>query len=85
VGFALIKYLPLLVVAMLLAILYRLLWRSTPRQGGAGERSLPEEMKRDPHCGTYVAEHLAVREKTPQGILYFCSTVCRDEFFKKTD
>jgi YHS domain-containing protein len=38
------------------------------------------ELKRDPVCGTYVAENAAVTSKIGGRTLHFCSQACRDKY-----
>ncbi len=49
----------------------------------------PNEIKagrahKDPSCGTYVAEELAVKATVSGKVQYFCSAECRDRFVRKT-
>jgi YHS domain-containing protein len=39
-------------------------------------------MVKDPQCGIYVATDLAVRTRTKDMNLYFCSEECRDKFLR---
>ena len=39
-------------------------------------------MVKDPQCGIYVATDLAVRTRTKEKNLYFCSEECRDKFLQ---
>jgi len=47
-------------------------------EGGAGPAG--GELKRDPVCGTYVAENAAVTSKIGGRTLHFCSQACRDKY-----
>ena len=40
-------------------------------------------MVKDPQCGIYVATDLAVRTRTKDTNLYFCSEECRDKFLRR--
>lgn len=42
------------------------------------------QMVKDPQCGIYVATDLAVRTRTRDGNLYFCSDECRDKFLRQS-
>ncbi len=49
---------------------------------GAGEqpRVITGHARKDPRCGIYVAEELAVRASVGGQEHYFCSTECRDRY-----
>jgi YHS domain-containing protein len=38
---------------------------------------------KDPQCGTYVAEELAIKASVAGKSYYFCSPECRDRFFQR--
>jgi len=38
------------------------------------------ELKRDPVCGTYIANSNSVRKVVNGETLYFCSPECRDKY-----
>lgn len=40
---------------------------------------------KDPICGTYVAEELAVKATKAGQLHYFCSAECRDRFLKSPE
>ncbi len=39
-------------------------------------------MIKDPQCGMYVAEDLAIQARTRDAVFYFCSIDCRDRYAK---
>ena len=39
-------------------------------------------LRRDPVCGTYVAESISVKLNSPAGPIHFCSAACRDQYVK---
>ena len=45
---------------------------SSPSPGG--------ELKRDPVCGTYVAEAASIKRSVGGQVYHFCSAACRDKF-----
>jgi YHS domain-containing protein len=45
--------------------------RRQPRAGG--------QLRRDPVCGAYVSEDIAVRKKVGNKTFFFCSEACRDK------
>lgn len=49
---------------------------STPAPRGQSAQSL----KKDPVCGTFVAEATAVQKTKAGETYYFCSAECRDKF-----
>jgi hypothetical protein len=49
--------------------------------GGAAQRDLaPRKLVRDPVCGVYLAEVLAIPLRDGGQLLHFCSTACRDKY-----
>ena len=40
---------------------------------------------KDPHCGTYVAEELAIKATAAGQVHYFCSPECRDRFLSRRE
>ena len=58
---------------------------SSPQTGASGSRppSSPSsggELKKDPVCGTFVAEATAMQKTRGGETYYFCSAACRDKF-----
>ena len=51
-------------------------WR--PRLLGGGER--PDQLVKDPFCGTYVLRSRAVRRESGGEALHFCSADCAARF-----
>jgi YHS domain-containing protein len=50
-----------------------------PRRS-AGAAPAAGVLRKDPVCGVYVSEALAVRWETDGQILFFCSEKCREEY-----
>ncbi|HET8548693.1 MAG TPA: YHS domain-containing protein [Bryobacteraceae bacterium] len=54
------------------------------RDGGArrppSSASPGGELKRDPVCGTYVAESASIKRSVSGQVYHFCSPECRDKF-----
>jgi hypothetical protein len=49
--------------------------------GGPAQGELaPRKLVRDPVCGVYLAEVLAVPLRDGRQLLHFCSTACRDKY-----
>lgn len=48
--------------------------------GIAGNELTPRKLVRDPVCGTYLAEVLAIPMRERGDLLHFCSTACRDKY-----
>jgi YHS domain-containing protein len=38
------------------------------------------ELKKDPVCGAYVPTATSVKKMVGGGVVYFCSTTCRDKY-----
>jgi len=81
----------LVVVPLLLLWLVRNILRSlfagtnTAGAAAGGPKVVPKvspggELRKDPVCGTYVAEGVSVTKKINGQTLYFCSTACRDKY-----
>jgi YHS domain-containing protein len=52
---------------------------STPRHGQTPPAP-GGDLKRDPVCGTYVAEAASIKRSAGGQVYYFCSPECRDRF-----
>ena len=46
-------------------------------------RSISHPVVKDPICGTYVEQDLALPLNAETGTLYFCSEKCREEYSKR--
>lgn len=46
----------------------------------AGRSQPPGELKRDPVCGTYVADTASVKKTVGGAVVHFCSAACRDRY-----
>ncbi|MBI4445168.1 MAG: YHS domain-containing protein [Acidobacteria bacterium] len=53
-------------------------WRSTYRRGPT--RTIEGKTFKDPQCGIYVAQNLAVPLRHKGETLYFCSDQCKEAF-----
>lgn len=79
-------WLRLLFFALAIYLVWRLIFpRSGPRReagkrGHGGKKPLPEEMKKDPVCGTWVPITQAEKVEINGETLYFCSKACRDRY-----
>lgn len=51
--------------------------------GDAQSGLTARKLVRDPVCGVYIAEVLAVPLRDGGELLHFCSTACRDEYAKR--
>ncbi len=53
-----------------------------PSSRPAGKPASPTagELKRDPVCGTYVAESSSVKLTVRGEVIHFCSEACRDKY-----
>jgi hypothetical protein len=51
---------------------------SSPAEAPRGKTS--QSLKKDPVCGTFVAEATAVQKTKGGETYYFCSAACRDKF-----
>lgn len=56
--------------------------RSGSRGRPKARRTISGQMIKDPHCGMYVAEDLAVTLRLEGQTFHFCSEECRDTFDK---
>ena len=73
----------LLKFAIFLALATLVRWLISPRKTPSRRQtSSPTsgKMVRDPHCGTHVAQELAVQVKSGETTLMFCSKHCRDKY-----
>lgn len=64
-------------------------WLSGPSSPAVREEpghSVPTAgvLRKDPVCGTFVSEAIAVKLKTRSGTLHFCSEACRDKYLQTT-
>ena len=73
------------VIAWLLGGFARPPLQRTSGHGGPESAEASRKLVRDPVCGTYVAESLAIPLRTNGEIQYFCSTECRDKFLNAAD
>ena len=77
-----------LLLAVLVLLIARVFWRvvdsAVAAARGPGSRSgSPSRgvrLERDPVCGTYVAPASALSAGEGQGVVYFCSQRCRQEY-----
>ena len=73
-----------LVLAVLTLVRWLLSRPATTPSGTAQRRRSPRppsgKMVKDPHCGTHVAQELAVQAQSDGHTLMFCSERCRDEY-----
>jgi hypothetical protein len=52
-----------------------------PENQTAGpSRAAGGALKRDPVCGTYIAESVSVKKTVGNEVLHFCSPACRDRY-----
>jgi len=52
-----------------------------PEKSGEGPtHAAGGELKRDPVCGTYVAESVSLKKTIGHEVLHFCSPSCRDRY-----
>ena len=58
-------------------------YRSENAEGNAQDGVTARKLVRDPVCGVYVAEVLAVPMRDGGELLHFCSTECRDKYATK--
>ena len=62
-----------LLLALLVYLFYRLLkGKIVPKE--------PEELVKDPSCGTYIPKKTALRAKVDGRTLYFCSRKCMQKY-----
>ncbi len=80
---ALLRLVCAVVLFLVVRFVFARLFRRGPASGAAADpppRVIAGRAQRDPRCGTYVAEELAVRAVAGGRQLYFCSPECRDRF-----
>ena len=65
----------LLFLIVAIVLLLPLVTRYRPSAARA-QRSLPDELVKDPVCQTYIVKSRAVRRSAAGGIRYFCSEQC---------
>jgi hypothetical protein len=53
---------------------------STPASPAEPRGKVSQSLKKDPVCGTFVAEATAVQKTKGGETYYFCSAACRDKF-----
>ena len=81
----LIRLLKFILLGVIGYILYKVLWKGESLSlFKAKKKQHPqqalEEMKKDPVCGTYLPENLAVKYKFSGKAYYFCSEECKQKF-----
>ncbi len=83
----LVRWLYWLVIALLLRMVWRSLWRSAlapPRGGASSAEPMPTVYKglmvRDPVCGLHIPESRALVEVRSGERVHFCSETCRASF-----
>ena len=74
----------LIVVRLVLRFVHGLLQGLSPGSGPGGQRSRrePEQLVRDPVCGTYVPRTRALTAGSGAALRYFCSEQCREAYGK---
>ena len=55
--------------------------RRRPASGPTPSRQ-SENMVKDPVCGMYMDPRVAIKHESKNGVFYFCSEKCREEFLK---
>lgn len=91
-----VRFLLILVVSILLITILRSviglimrgfadLFGTQPPANADGTRRPPPvpaggELKRDPVCGTYIAESASIKKTVRGEVLHFCSAECRDRY-----
>jgi uncharacterized protein len=80
----------LLFVFFLLYVLYQILWKNAGQKKGGQTRGpapkgLPEEMKKDPVCGTWVPASQALSAQAGGETHFFCSPACRDKYILEAE
>ena len=53
---------------------------SAPSAGGSPRGQVPQSLKKDPVCGTFVSVATAMQKTKGGETYYFCSAECRDKF-----
>ena len=53
-------------------------WTRSPSKS----QEVATQLKRDPVCGTYVAEESALKIRAGRDELHFCSSQCRQEYLR---
>jgi YHS domain-containing protein len=73
-----------IIVIALLSYLGWRVWRTVSTEPASpGPNGPVRRLVRDPYCHTYIPEGSAERVKHGGVVLYFCSTACREAYFKK--
>ena len=84
--FLFFRLLPLLLLFWLLRGILRAIFASV--NAASASRTVNQgpkvptggDLKRDPVCGTFVAEGTSVTKRVNGELLHFCSTACRDKY-----
>ncbi len=81
-----------IIFLLILRFVLRLLFPTppmAPRRGAAPRPATPPgervggELVRDPNCGTYIPKAKAIAVGSGEGVKYFCSAKCQQEFEAK--
>ena len=75
-------------VLFLFILLFRWFFKQlfvSRKNGTGGRTSAPRgNMVRDPVCGMYMDQRLAVAYEKKNGVFYFCSEECKNRFLEMT-
>ena len=74
------RFLPFLVILAVIVVAVVIVFR--PRGLGRTQPGLPDELVKDPVCGTYIVRSRAVRGAVPH--LHFCSRECARRYATET-
>ena len=90
---SLINFILRLLFILFLFQLFGRVWRALTGRGSPATNqgrsgTAPSELKvgqmyRDPICGVYIAQDLALSVRSGAQTIYFCSDPCRQEYLKK--
>jgi hypothetical protein len=71
----------LLVIRLVLRMIHRMTTAQAPRRPAARKpERIGGALVRDPNCGTYITRERAITSGSGDGMLFFCSTECRDAY-----
>jgi YHS domain-containing protein len=89
--FPVISFLLRILLILFLLQMIRRLWQALTGSGRRAEAKRADrpasqvksgQMQRDPVCGMYVAQDLAIAHRCQDQILYFCSEQCRKTYLE---
>jgi YHS domain-containing protein len=80
----LVRLVGFVLIVFLLRYVYAKLFSRSQVPSSGPPLTITGQAHKDPECGIYVAEELAIRAAVNGRQHYFCSAECRDRFLEKS-